>query len=130
MRCRSVAGMTNPGSPDTSKTTWHVALLGGYDSRGPWQMSPRTIAISPVGGIDLDLTEATVPDEGATIVKVSLVGGAKLRVPADVNVVVEGFNLIGRRPSDTGPVVPGAPTITLVAYGIFGGVRIERARQS
>jgi hypothetical protein len=91
-------------------------------------MPTRTVAISPVGGIDLDLTEATVPDEGATIVKVSFVGGAKLKVPADVNVIVEGFNLIGRRPSDTGPLVRGAPTVRLLAYGIFGGVRIERAR--
>jgi hypothetical protein len=123
--------MTSTGNnPSPAATTWHVALLGGYDRRGAWQMSPRTIAISPVGGIDLDLTEATVPDEGATIVKVSLVGGAKLAVPEGVNVIVEGFNLIGRRPSDTGPVVPGAPTVRLIAYGIFGGVRIERTRRS
>ncbi len=89
-------------------------------------MTTRTVAVSPVGGVDMDLTEAAIPEGGATIVKVSLVGGVKLRVPASVNVVVEGFNLIGSRPSDTGPVVPGAPTVTLVAYGIFGGVKIER----
>jgi hypothetical protein len=93
-------------------------------------MTTRTVAISPVGGIDLDLTEASIPDEGATIVKWSLVGGAKLKVPADLNVVVEGFNLIGRRPRDTGPIVAGAPTVRLIAYGFFGGVRIERAPQS
>ena len=61
--------------------------------------------------------------------KVSFVGGARLRVPAGVNVVVEGFNVIGARPGDTGPVVPGAPTVRLLAYGIWGGVRIERAEQ-
>jgi hypothetical protein len=76
--------MTSSGSPATQATTWHLAILGGYDKRGPWQMPPRTIAISPIGGIDLDLTEASLPDEGATVVKVSLVGGAKLKVPADV----------------------------------------------
>jgi hypothetical protein len=121
--------MTSSGSPDSQSTAWHVAILGGYDKRGPWQMPPRTIAISPVGGIDLDLTEATVPEEGATVIKVSLVGGAKLKVPANVNVVVEGFNLVGRRPGDTGPHVPGAPTLRLIAYGVFGGVRIERVLQ-
>jgi hypothetical protein len=119
--------MTNPSAPAAKTTTWHVALLGGYDRRGPWQLRRRTIAISPVGGIDLDLTEATIPEDGATIVKWSLAGGAKLRVPAGVNVVVEGFNLVGGRSNDTGPVVPGAPTVRLVAYGIFGGVRVERA---
>jgi hypothetical protein len=62
------------------------------------------------------------------VIKVSLVGGAKLKVPAGINVVVEGFNLIGRRRNDTAPIVPGAPTVRLFAYGIAGGVRVERAR--
>jgi hypothetical protein len=51
--------------------------------------------ISRVGGIDLDLTEATAPDEGAKVVKAPFVTGAKLRVPADLNVGVEGWNLLG-----------------------------------
>ena len=121
--------MTNAGSPAADKnTTLHVALLGGYAQKGRWPMRPRTIAVSPVGGLDLDLTEATMPGEGVTVVKVSLVGGVRLKVPADVNVVVEGFNVIGRRHNDTGPSVPGAPTVHLFAYGIFGGVRVERTR--
>ena len=79
----SVAGMTDSSSPGTKTTAWHVALLGGYRRRGAWQVPARTIAISPVGGIDLDLTEATLPEGGATVIKVSLVGGVKLKVPAD-----------------------------------------------
>lgn len=126
MLCPSVGVMTHPESPGTSSTDWHLALLGGYRREGRWQLRRRTVAISPVGGIDLDLTEASVPAEGATIVKVSFVGGAKLTVPAGVNVEVEGFNLIGSRPTDTGPVVPGAPTVRLLAYGVWGGVRITR----
>ena len=61
--------MTSTGNvPGSAKTAWHVALLGGYDRRGAWQVPTRTVAISPVGGIDPGLTEATVPDDGATIV--------------------------------------------------------------
>lgn len=120
--------MTDSGAPTTKTTTLHLALLGGFARQGHWQVRRRTIAISPVGGIDLDLTEATLPDDEATVIKVSLVGGAKLTVPAGINVVVEGFNLIGRRRNDAGPIVPGAPTVRLFAYGIFGGVRVERAR--
>jgi hypothetical protein len=60
------------------------------------------------------------------VIKVSLAGGVKLTVPASVNVTVEGFNLIGRRPADTGPLTPGAPTVRILAYGIFGGVQIRR----
>jgi hypothetical protein len=121
--------MTSSDSPVTKTTDVHLALLGGHSRRGPWQVRRRTVAISAVGGVDLDLSEATLPDDEATIVKVSLVGGAKLTVPAGVNVVVEGFNLIGRRPDDLGQLVPGAPTVRLLAYGVFGGVRVARVRQ-
>src|SRR5262245_35846231 len=119
--------MTNTSpAPAAKTTTLHLALLGGMRRDGAWQLRPRTIHISPVGGADLDLTEATLPGGEATIVKVSLVGGVKLRVPAGVNVAIEGFNLFGRRPADTGPLVADAPTVRVFAYGVFGGVRLER----
>src|SRR3954452_13818362 len=118
--------MTNSGPPAAKTTTLHLALLGGFARKGPWEVRRRTIAISPVGGIDLDLTETTLPDGGATIIKWSLAGGAKLRVPAGVNVVVEGFNVVGRRTNGAEPAVPGAPTIRLVSYGLFGGVEVQR----
>jgi hypothetical protein len=113
--------------PAAKTTTLHLTLLGGLRRQGPWQMRRRTIVISPVGGADLDLTEASLPDGEATVIKVSLVGGVKITVPEGVNVAIEGFNLIGGRPSDTGPLVPGAPTVRVLAYGIFGGVRLQRA---
>ncbi|MDN3354793.1 LiaF domain-containing protein [Actinomadura sp. DC4] len=119
--------MTNTEPTPAEKTTdLHLTLLGGFRREDVWQMRRRTIVITPVGGIDLDLTEAALPEGEATVIKVSLVGGVKLTVPEGVNVVVEGFNLIGRRPSDTGPVIPGAPTVRVLAYGIFGGVRLRR----
>lgn len=113
-------------TPPGRTTTLHLTLLGGLRREDAWHMRRRTVVISPVGGADLDLTRATLPDGGATVIKVSLVGGVKLTVPAGVNVVIEGFNLIGRRPSDTGPLIPGAPTVRVFAYGIFGGVRLRR----
>jgi hypothetical protein len=114
-------------SPAAKTTTLHLSLLGGFARNGRWQMRRRTIAISPVGGVNLDLTQATLLEGESTVIKVSLVGGVKLTVPADVNVAIEGFSLIGRRPADTGPVVPGAPTIRVFAYGIFGGVQLHRS---
>jgi hypothetical protein len=121
--------MTNSSPASAEKTTsLHLALLGGLRRDGVWTPRRRTIAISPVGGADLDLTQAVLPKDGEiTITKISLVGGVHLRVPADVNVVVEGFNLIGGRPDDLGPHRPDAPTVRLFAYGLFGGVRVDRA---
>jgi hypothetical protein len=75
--------MTNSQTEPAAKTTdLHLALMGGLARRGQWRTHRRTIAISPVGGADLDLSEATLPDDEATVIKVSLVGGVHLTVPA------------------------------------------------
>lgn len=103
--------MTNMDSAPAAKTTGpHLTLLGGLARRGHWEMRRRTIAISPVGGADLDLTEAALPDGEATVIKVSLVGGVKLTVPQGVNVAIEGFNLIFRgHPGRAGARSRGVP---------------------
>jgi Cell wall-active antibiotics response 4TMS YvqF len=109
------------------ETNWHVTLLGGLNRRGRWETRGRTVSVAAVGGADLDLTEAVIPDEGTTVVKVSLVGGLKLAVPAGTDVRVQGLNLIGRRRVEEGDVTPGAPVVKVHAYGIFGGVKVRRA---
>ncbi|GAB2854463.1 hypothetical protein GCM10027176_66250 [Actinoallomurus bryophytorum] len=108
------------------ETNWHLSLLGGLDRRGRWETRDRTVSVAAVGGADLDLTEAVIPDGGTTVVKVSLAGGLKLVVPAGTDVQVQGFNLIGRRRVEEGEVAPGAPVVRVHAYGIVGGVNVRR----
>jgi Cell wall-active antibiotics response 4TMS YvqF len=111
---------------ENDDTNWHLSLLGGLDRRGRWETRDRTVSVAAVGGADLDLTEAVIPDGGTTVVKVSLVGGLKLVVPAGTDVQVQGFNLIGRRRVEEGEVTPGAPVVRIHAYGIVGGVKVRR----
>jgi hypothetical protein len=92
--------------------------------RGSWSMRRRTVAVSPIGGVDLDLTETEIP-AGATLVKVSLIGGVKLTVPADLDVQVKGFRLFGGRNIEDGE--PGGPVLRVYAYGILGGVKVRRS---
>jgi hypothetical protein len=108
------------------ETSWHLALLGGLAREGRWNTRRRTVSVAVVGGADLDLTEAVIPEEGTTLVKVSLVGGVKLTVPAGTDVRVQGFSLIGRRRVEEGEVAPGAPVVNVHAYGIIGGVKVRR----
>jgi hypothetical protein len=105
----------------------HLALLGGFRYRGESPAPEELLCIAAVGGADLDLTREPLPPV-TTITKVSLVGGVKLRVPADATVQVTGFNLVGRR----GPYPPAVPAertppiVRLRAYGAVGGVSVER----
>lgn len=105
----------------------HLALLGSLDRHGPWHMRPDIVTISPVGGADLDLTQATFAGDRLTLTKISLVGGVKLTVPADIDVRDVGFMLIGRRIIGPAPARPNGPTLRVRAYGIFGGVKVRRA---
>ncbi|RKS80272.1 hypothetical protein CLV35_0698 [Motilibacter peucedani] len=109
----------------TGSTSRHLALLGGLRRSGTWEVPPRLQVFAAVGGADLDLTQATLPPV-TEITKISLVGGLRVRVPAHVRVEVEGFSLVGPRPSSpVGPAAgPDVPVVRLRAYGAFGGVAV------
>jgi hypothetical protein len=111
-----------------------VALIGGFRASGRVSLGDRLVRVSAIGGMDLDLTDATFEAPRLTIVKVSLIGGLKLRVPAGARVEIHGF-AIGGRTVESGPTGGGtevagaeAPTIVVHAWGIIGGVKVRRGR--
>src|SRR4051794_20072921 len=54
---------------------WHVTPLGGMRRSGAWRMPATTIAITLIGGADLDLRAAELDAPVVTLTKVSLIGG-------------------------------------------------------
>jgi hypothetical protein len=122
---------TVPPSRPLRRTS--VALIGGFRADGRVALGDRLVRVSAIGGMDLDLTDATFEAPRVTIVKVSLIGGLKLRVPTGARVEVHGFALGGRTvesgPAGRGPgdAVADAPTIVVHAWGVLGGVKVRRA---
>jgi hypothetical protein len=121
------------GSAVTSGTSappsWHISPVGGLRINGPWRMDRHVIVVSIVGGARLDLSEAQLAAAEVTLTKVSLVGGTRVTVPPGVRVEVSGFRLIGGTRVEGGPEPgPGAPTVTIRAFSLVGGVRIYRSR--
>ncbi|RGA06635.1 hypothetical protein DI270_002200 [Microbispora triticiradicis] len=116
--------MTNTNS--SQRTDWHVSLLGGLRHRGQGRMPADTVVLTPVGGADLDLGDAEMAPV-TTVTKVSLVGGVRLRVPADAAVEVEGFSLFGGRAVDPATAGASGPLVRVRSYGVFGGVKVTRA---
>jgi hypothetical protein len=102
-----------------------VALLGGYRASGRLRLRDRLTRVTLIGGVDLDLTDAEFERNRLTIVKVSVLGGVDLRVPADARVEVHGLS-IGGRDLPAGPVASGGPEIVIHAYGLLGGVKVVR----
>jgi hypothetical protein len=106
----------------------HVSPMGGLRRSGRVALRPRTTVVTLIGGVDLDLTDATLPAEGARLTKVSVVGGVSVVVPADVRVEVHGFSLFGGRNVERLRDVPaGARVLRISAWSIVGGVRVRVA---
>jgi hypothetical protein len=104
-----------------------VALMGGLRAGGRVRVEDRIVRVTTLGGMDLDLGEADFTALQVTIVKVSLIGGVELTVPADARVKVHGLSIGGR---DVEPAPPDAtgPEIVVHNYGVLGGVKITRRR--
>jgi hypothetical protein len=101
-----------------------IKLMGGMRRAGSFVLGLKTTLITLIGGIDLDLTQAQVPD-GARVTKVSLVGGVSVTVPPGVGVDAGGFNVFGGRAQR--PAGAGQPTVTVRNYGLVGGVKVRVA---
>ncbi|MEU4677303.1 LiaF domain-containing protein [Micromonospora sp. NPDC023737] len=108
----------------SKRINWQISLLGGHEQRVGGR-ADDTAVVTSIGGADIDLTGAELAPE-TTLTKVSLIGGVKLRVPADTHVEIEGFHLFGGRRVEAGTPSPSAPVVRVRAYGIIGGVRVSR----
>jgi hypothetical protein len=104
-----------------------VALLGGLRAKGRVRVEDRVARVTLIGGLDLDLGEAEFTAPRLTIVKVSLLGGVELQVPADARVEACGLSIGGRHVEPPPPGAGDGPRIVVHNYGILGGTKIHRA---
>lgn len=112
------------GEPATSRTL--VAVLGGVSQRGTWRLAPRLRVLAFLGGAELDLREATIPEENPRITVLAVLGGVTLIVPRDMAVELSGGSLLGGRSDERVPEPPSSPTVLHVrAFTLLGGVSIE-----
>ncbi|MFD0273162.1 hypothetical protein ACFVHB_04500 [Kitasatospora sp. NPDC127111] len=110
---------------DNDRTDVRVSIIGGHKLAGA-TIHERTVTASLIGGADIDLTDVDLPDGAELkITKLSLIGGVSITVRPNVRVVVGGIRLGGV--SDDGPTEPGGPTVRVDAWGLLGGVRVQRA---
>src|ERR1700753_3724136 len=98
--------MTNPETTQTPRSTT-ITPLGGVRLTGRLRLPRRLVHIALLGGMDFDFSQAELTSAQVDIVKVSLLGGVSLVVPADVRVEVGGLVLLGgkdiARPRESAP---------------------------
>ncbi len=114
-----VRGMARPFS---------IALLGGLRIGGRVTMGESLTRVAVIGGVDIDLGEAEFAPSGRLrVVKVALVGGLDLKVPAGARVEARSFAIGGRDVEAGAGDGPGPPTISIWAFAILGGVKVRRS---
>ncbi|MBI3745160.1 MAG: hypothetical protein HY264_01275 [Chloroflexi bacterium] len=104
-----------------------VAIFRGLDFRSRAMALRRARVTSWYGGATLDLREATIHPEGASIELRAAFGGLRLVVPDAWRVeqhLTAIFGGVGdtRDVGDTG--LPGGPLLTIEGFALFGGVGI------
>lgn len=95
-----------PGAP-------MVAILAGDHRKGAVQLAESTTALAVMGGIELDLREATVSGPVTVIQGLAFMGGVEIRVPPGIRIdarclpILGGCDvkLRGRPPRQDAPVI-------------------------
>jgi len=117
----------------TARFKLSLAILGGASRDGQWVVPPEYTAVATLGGIKLDMRDATFAEAETTIKAVAVMGGMEITVPEDADVEIGAFGLMGGVDhGGEGPGAPGAPRIRITGVAVMGGIEVKRApaRQS
>jgi hypothetical protein len=111
-------------------STVAIGIMSGATRNGPWVVPPQFTAVALMGGVDIDLTQATFAEREVTITAMALMGGVDIVVPDDVTVIVSGVGFMGAF-EDNAHVrgVPGGLVIRINGLAIMGGVDVHRPKR-
>jgi hypothetical protein len=104
-----------------------LGVFGGFRRRGAWVV-PQTLNVFVFfGGGFLDLREASFVSPEARINVWSLFGRTKVIVPHELDLRVEGFEIMGEfEHKASGPGESGRPKVVVNGLSVLSGVHVER----
>lgn len=107
-----------------------VGILGGAERKGRWRVGSRITAVAIMGGVEIDLSEATFTSPELVIHCTAVMGGVSIRVPE--NVTLRGSGVVGImggsdiKAFESGE--PGAPVVRIDGFALMGGVEAKVKR--
>jgi len=129
---KSVPGAAVAKIGGTPTSSLAIGFWSGATRSGPWVVPTQFTALAVMGGVDIDLTQATFAEREVTITAVAIMGGIDIVVPDDITVVCNGFGFMGAF-EDTAHVQgggPGGPVVRVNGLAVMGGVEIHRPKKS
>lgn len=107
-----------------------VAILGGVERKGVWEIGATHSAFSLMGGVELDLREARFAQREVTIHANALMGGVEITVNAWTHVIVDGVGIMGGFAQDRDRVEAqldqNSPIVRVKGVALMGGVNVVR----
>lgn len=111
---------------DSSPTLNLFTMLGAVEHKNNSKAFSGGEASAVMGGIELDLRDATMSDTGAELQIFAFMGGIEIKIPQDWSVEVKGMPIMGYF-GDTSKTRPAGDGRKLVVRGqaIMGAVEIK-----
>ncbi len=113
--------------PSDPPTRWAVGVLSGEKVRGPWRLDDHLHAVTLFGSAQIDLCDAQVVGDDATIYVVALFGGVEVQVPEGLPVELTGIAIMGTKQYKVKRSDPmsGMPRVRVRAFALCGGVTVR-----
>ena len=102
-----------------------LAMMGGLVRRGSWLVPRRFRALAIMGGIQLDLRDATLSGSVTEVYALAIMGGVDITVPPGVRLEVDGLAIMGGFEDQAGfPAIAhdNAPVVRVKGLALMGGV--------
>lgn len=107
-----------------------VAVLSSTMARPVGHVGGRIVCVAFVGSARIDLSHASLGEDGVEIVAQAIVGTVDVVVPPDALVTMTGLPLLGDLSPTTEPGPAGGPHVKVSAFALLGSVTIHRAKAS
>jgi hypothetical protein len=115
------------GACKPAPSTLLLAIMGAFERRGRWNVPKKLTTFALWGGGVIDLRYADFTSTEVDIRAYSIMGGQTILLPPEVNLDIQGRGVMGGFDHDVdGDGTPGAPTVTVRGFSLWGGVGIKR----
>ena len=117
--------------PETTTTyDTSLAIMGGCARKGAWLVPPRHQAFALMGGVDIDLREATFSARETVIYANAVMAGIDITVDERTHVIVEGVGIMGafEQGRDKAParLTADSPVLRVKGVALMAGVTVTR----
>lgn len=120
-------GPRRGGECNPAPSTLLLALLGGFERRGRWNVPKKLTTFTLWGSGVLDLRYADFTSTEVDIRAYSIMGTQTILLPPEVNVEIHGHRVMGGFDRKVvGEGTRGAPTVRIRGFSLWGDVGIKR----